>query len=96
MIMPYLMVIAGFAFLIKGADYLIDGSVAIAKRLRISDLVVGLTIIAFGTSAPEMFVNITSSLQGNTDIAVGNVLGSNGSFIPLFKKYSRDYKSIYD
>lgn len=75
--MPYLLVIAGFAFLIKGADWLIDGATAIAKRFKVSDLVVGLTIIAFGTSAPEMFINILSSFQGSTDIAIGNVLGSN-------------------
>ncbi|MFH1412486.1 MAG: calcium/sodium antiporter [bacterium] len=75
--MPYLLVIAGFIFLIKGADYLINGATSIAKQLRISDLVVGLTIIAFGTSAPELFINIISSIQGNTDIAIGNILGSN-------------------
>lgn len=75
--LSYFLVIVGFVFLIKGADYLIDGATAVAKRLRISDLVVGLTIISLGTSAPELFVNISSSLTGNTDLAIGNILGSN-------------------
>ncbi|MFH0840423.1 MAG: calcium/sodium antiporter [bacterium] len=81
--MTYLMIIAGFVFLIKGADYLVDGAASLAKKFKISDLVVGLTIIAFGTSAPEMVVNIMSSIQGNTDIAIGNVLGSNTANILL-------------
>jgi len=67
----------GFAFLIKGADLLVAGASAIASRFHISDLVIGLTVVAFGTSTPELFVNIIASLKGNTDIAIGNVLGSN-------------------
>ena len=73
----YLLFILGFVFLIKGADFLVDGASSIARRLNISDLVIGLTVVAFGTSMPELFVNIIASIQGNTDIAIGNVLGSN-------------------
>ncbi|MDH5719120.1 MAG: calcium/sodium antiporter [Spirochaetia bacterium] len=69
--------IAGFVFLIKGADILVEGASDIARRLRISDLVVGLTIVAFGTSAPELAVNIIASVEGNSGIAFGNIVGSN-------------------
>ena len=73
----YVLFIVGFVILIKGADLLVDGASAIAKRFKVSDLVIGLTVVAFGTSTPELFVNIMASLQGNTDIAIGNVVGSN-------------------
>ena len=75
--LPYLLFIIGFALLIKGADFLVDGASAIARRFEISDLVIGLTVVAFGTSTPELFVNIIASAKGSTDIAIGNVLGSN-------------------
>lgn len=67
----------GFLILIKGADFLVSGSSALAKRLKVSNLVIGLTVVAFGTSTPEMFVNIFASLEGNAEIAIGNVVGSN-------------------
>jgi cation:H+ antiporter len=73
----YLLFVVGFVLLIKGADLLVDGSSSIAKKRNISDLVIGLTIVAFGTSAPELFVNISASIDGNADIAIGNILGSN-------------------
>lgn len=73
----YFLFIIGFAVLIKGADLLVDGASSVAKKLNVSDLVIGLTVVAFGTSAPEMFVNIFASFRGNSEIAVGNVLGSN-------------------
>lgn len=73
----YILFGIGFIFLIKGASYLIDGASAIAKRFNISDLVIGLTIVAFGTSAPELAVNLISSFHGNTDLALGNIVGSN-------------------
>lgn len=73
----YFLFILGFVFLVKGADLLVDGAAAIAKRLNISNIVIGLTIVAFGTSAPELVVNVFASLRGNTEIAVGNILGSN-------------------
>ena len=69
--------IIGFALLIKGADLLVEGASSLARRFHVSDLVVGLTIVAFGTSTPELFVNVIASLRGNTDIAIGNILGSN-------------------
>jgi cation:H+ antiporter len=73
----YIFFLIGFIFLIKGADFLVDGASSIARRLNISDLVIGLTVVAFGTSTPELFVNIIASFKGNTDIAIGNVVGSN-------------------
>ena len=73
----YILIFIGFILLIKGANLLIDGASSIGKMLNISDLVIGLTIVAFGTSTPELFVNIFASNTGNTDIAIGNVLGSN-------------------
>jgi cation:H+ antiporter len=69
--------IIGFVLLIKSADWLVVGATALAKKLGVSDLVIGLTVVAFGTSMPELFVNIFSSIQGNTEIAMGNVVGSN-------------------
>jgi len=76
-ILPYIFLIAGFILLIKGAGFLVNGASSIARRFNVSDLVIGLTIVAFGTSTPELFVNIFASFKGNTDIAIGNVLGSN-------------------
>jgi cation:H+ antiporter len=75
--------IVGILLLIKGADFLVDAAVAIARRLKVSYLVIGLTVVAFGTSAPELFVNLIASIRGNTAIAVGNILGSNISNILL-------------
>lgn len=72
-----LLLIAGFVLLIKGADYLVEGSSSIAKWLNVPNLVIGLTIVAFGTSMPELVVNIFASLRGNADISIGNVVGSN-------------------
>ncbi len=67
----------GFIFLIKGADILVDGSSSIAKKYNISGLVIGLTIVAFGTSAPELIVSSLATLKGSTGIAIGNIIGSN-------------------
>jgi cation:H+ antiporter len=75
--LTYILFAIGFVFLIKGADFLVDGAASIARSLNISDLFIGLTVVAFGTSTPELFVNIIASFKGNTDIAIGNVLGSN-------------------
>ena len=77
MIQHVLLLIVGFALLIKGADYLVQGASSIARRFHVSDLVIGLTVVAFGTSAPELSVNLIASAQNNTSIAIGNVLGSN-------------------
>lgn len=75
--LPYILLLAGFVLLIKGADFLVEGAVSIARRLKISDLVIGLTVVAFGTSTPELFVNLVAGMRGSTALAVGNVLGSN-------------------
>lgn len=72
-----LMLILGFVLLVKGADWLVDGASAIAKRFGISDLVIGLTVVAFGTSMPEFVVNMVSVAEGSTDLAITNILGSN-------------------
>lgn len=77
MMFTYILFFIGFVFLIKGADLLVDGASSLAKRIGVSSLVIGLTIVAFGTSAPELVVNILASLKGNTEIAIGNILGSN-------------------
>ena len=75
--MIYIWLIIGFILLIKGADYFVEGASDIAVKARIPNLIIGLTIVAFGTSAPEAAVSITSALKGQNDIAVGNVIGSN-------------------
>jgi len=75
--LTYILFVVGFVLLISGANLLVEGSASIAKKLNISSIVIGLTIVAFGTSAPEFIVNIFASIQGNTDIAIGNILGSN-------------------
>lgn len=72
-----LLLIAGFALLIKGADWFVDGAAGIAARFGIPQLVIGLTIVAMGTSAPEAAVSITAAKAGNAGITIGNVLGSN-------------------
>lgn len=75
--LQYVLLVIGFILLIKGADFLVDGASSVGRRLNVSDLVIGLTVVAFGTSTPELFVNIFASIKGNTDIAIGNILGSN-------------------
>ncbi len=77
MFLNILLVLGGFYVLIKGADYLVNGASSLARRLGVPALVIGLTVVAFGTSAPELFVNVIAALNGSTDIAIGNVLGSN-------------------
>lgn len=75
--MNYILLLIGFVLLVKGADYFVDGSSNIAKKLRIPSLIIGLTIVAFGTSAPEAAVSITASINGQNGMAIGNVIGSN-------------------
>ena len=77
MLLDIVFIIVGVALVLWGADRMTDGAVAIAQRLRIPQIVIGLTIVAMGTSMPEFFVSLTSALKGTTDIAVGNVVGSN-------------------
>ncbi|WP_455538972.1 calcium/sodium antiporter [Terrisporobacter sp.] len=75
--MSFVLLIVGFFFLIKGADFFVDGASSIAKKFNVPAMVIGLTIVAMGTSAPEAAVSITSSLAGQNDMSVANVVGSN-------------------
>lgn len=75
--MMYVWLIVGFVLLVKGADYFVEGSSSVAKLLRIPSVIIGLTVVAFGTSAPEAAVSIKAAMEGNNGIAVGNVIGSN-------------------
>ena len=75
--MDYLLLILGFILLIKGADYFVDGSSSVAKLLKVPSIIIGLTVVAFGTSMPELSVSVTAAIKGNNDLAVSNVLGSN-------------------
>lgn len=77
MIFSTILIILGFILLIKGADFLVDGASCIAKRFHIPEIVIGLTIVSIGTSMPELFVSITSALDNYSDMAIGNVIGSN-------------------
>lgn len=77
MFLNIVLIIVGFILLIKGADFLVDGSSGVAKKFHIPEIVIGLTIVSIGTSMPELFVSITSALEGYQDMAVGNVIGSN-------------------
>lgn len=75
--LSFMMLVLGFALLVWGADKFVAGASALARRLGVSPLLVGLTVVAFGTSAPELAVSVTAALKGANEIAVGNVLGSN-------------------
>lgn len=75
--MDYLLLVVGLGLLLLAANYLVDSSVAIAQRAKISNFIIGLTIVGIGTSAPELFVSISSALSDSGDIAMGNVVGSN-------------------
>lgn len=77
MLLSSLLVLVGFVLLIKGADWMVNGSTLLAKKNRIPDLAIGLTIVAFGTSAPELVVNTVASYDNHSDIVLGNIIGSN-------------------
>lgn len=105
MFFQVLLLILGFALLLKGADWLVDGASALAKQFNISDLAIGLTVVAFGTSAPELVVNSFASVQNHQDIVLGNIIGSNffnlfailgiaGLIAPLTVKSSTVWKEI--
>lgn len=83
MLLDIVYILLGLALLVKGGDYLVDGSVAIAKRAKLSEMVIGLTVVGFGTSMPELLVSAQSAWMGNSGIAIGNVVGSNISNIAL-------------
>lgn len=105
LLINFLILILGLVVLVKGADWLVDGASAIAKSLKVSDLAIGLTIVAFGTSAPELVVNVIGTIDGYDNIAFGNVIGSNnfnlffilgvaGVITPLAVKSSTVWKEI--
>lgn len=77
MIIAIVYLVVGFILLVKGADFFVEGASSIAKKLHIPSIVIGLTIVAFGTSAPELAVSMSAALKGSNDIAIGNVVGSN-------------------
>lgn len=77
MLLAVLLLVVGFVILIKGADFLVNGASSAAKKFGISNLAIGLTVVSFGTSAPELVVNVISAVNGSTDAAFGNVIGSN-------------------
>lgn len=105
MLIPILLLIAGLTILIFGANYMVEGASALAKRFNISNLAIGLTVVAFGTSAPELVVNTFAAAKGHSDIVFGNVLGSNnfnlfiilgiaGLITPLAVQSSTAWKEI--
>ena len=76
-IIGVVLLVVGFVLLIKGADWFVDGAAGVAAKMRIPALVIGLTVVAFGTSAPELATSVSSAASGSTDISIGNVVGSN-------------------
>ena len=77
MLIDILFIVLGIYIVLKGADFLTDGAVSLAQRMDMPEMIIGLTVVALGTSMPEFFVSVTSALQGTTDLAVANVVGSN-------------------
>jgi len=105
MAIQILLIVGGFVCLIFGANWLVDGASSLAKKYNVSDLAIGLTIVAFGTSAPELVVNIVGSVKGYSDIVVGNIVGSNnfnlfiilgisGLILPISVQSSTAWKEI--
>lgn len=94
MFISLIFILIGFALLIGGANVLVDGSSNIAKRFHIPEIIIGLTVISIGTSMPELFVSITSALDGYSDMAIGNVIGSNLCNLLLILGISTIIKSI--
>ena len=76
-LLQLLLLVLGFCMLVKGADWFVDGAAGIATNFGIPQLVIGLTIVALGTSLPELFTSVTAARKGNADIAIGNIVGSN-------------------
>ena len=77
MIVQFLILAAGLTLILLGANWLVDGSTSIARKTGMSEFIIGLTIVGIGTSTPEMVVSFISSIQGKTDMAIGNIVGSN-------------------
>lgn len=83
MLLYFSLFVIGLVLLIKGAHYLVDGSSSLAKKMGISNIVIGLTVVAFGTSSPELVVNLFAVIRGSTDMALGNIIGSNTANVLL-------------
>lgn len=94
MVLSSILIIVGFVFLIVGADLLVDGASGIAKKFHIPEIIIGLTIVSIGTSMPELFVSITSALEGHSDMAIGNIVGSNLSNLLLILGLSAALKPV--
>ncbi len=94
MFLSVILIIIGFVLLIVGADVLVDGSSGIAKKFHIPEIIIGLTIVSIGTSMPELFVSITSALDGYSDMAIGNIIGSNLSNLLLILGLSATIKPV--
>lgn len=94
MVIWIILIALGFVLLIKGADFLVDGASNIAKKFHIPDIIIGLTIVSIGTSMPELFVSITSAIQGYSDMAIGNIVGSNIANLLLILGMSSIIRSI--
>lgn len=94
MFLSVVLIIIGFVLLIVGADILVDGSSGIAKKFHIPEIIIGLTIVSIGTSMPELFVSITSALDGYSDMAIGNIIGSNLCNLLLILGLSATIKSV--
>ena len=92
MVLEYVLLVVGIFLLIKGADSLVDGSITLSKKLGVSSLIIGLTVVSFGTSMPELVVNLISGAIGKTDIALGNIIGSNLANILLVLGLRRYFK----
>ena len=84
--MEYLILIISLLAIAFGADRFVDGSVAIARRLKISDFVIGAVVVGFGTSFPELLVSLKGAISGNADVAIGNVVGSNIFNVQVFSE----------
>jgi len=89
-----ILIVLGFILLIKGADFLVEGASNIAKKFHIPEIIIGLTIVSIGTSMPELFVSITSAIEGYPDMAVGNIVGSNIANLLLILGMSSIIRSI--
>jgi len=94
MLVSVILIVVGFAMLIYGANLLVDGSSNVAKKFHIPEIIIGLTIVSIGTSMPELFVSITSALDGYPDMAIGNVVGSNVANLLLILGMSAIINSI--
>lgn len=94
MLLSVFLIIIGFIFLIASADLLVDGSSGIAKKFHIPEIIIGLTIVSIGTSMPELFVSITSALEGHSDMSIGNIIGSNLSNLLLILGLSAIIKPV--